>query len=163
MTTKPAKNVRLDPMTSGEYGQWRTKVVAGYAMAQVGEGHWPVETAQQQAWDVIAGLLPMGPDTPQQHVWVARDAATEQAVGALWIAMRAAGQGTEAFIYDIFVEDEFQGAGFGRAIMEAGAAASRALGAATVALNVHGTNDRAYQLYKSLGYSVTNRHMRLGL
>ena len=47
--------------------------------------------------------------------------------------------------------------------MEAAAAAARALGAETVALNVHGANDRAYQLYKSLGYGVTNLHMRLGL
>ena len=132
-------------------------------MAQVGEGHWPIETAQQQAWDIIEGLLPWGPETPGQHVWVARDADAERQVGTLWIAMRSAGLGTEAFIYDIVVDDDVQGGGYGRAIMEAAAAASRALGAETVALNVHGTNDRAYQLYKSLGYSVTNLHMRMGL
>ena len=163
MTTKPARNVRLDPMTPDEYQPWRAKVASGYALAQVGEGHWAVETAQRQGWDVVEGLLPAGPATPGHHLWVARDSATGQRVGALWIAVRAAGPGTEAFIYDVHVEDEFQGAGYGRAIMVAAAAAARALGAGTVALNVHGANERAFQLYKSLGYGVTNLHMRLGL
>lgn len=163
MTTKPARRVRLDPMTPDEYQPWHAKVSSEYALAQVNEGHWAIETAQQQGWDVVEGLLPAGPATPGQHLWVARDADTEQRVGALWIAIRTAGIGVEAFIYDVHVEDDLQGGGYGRAIMEAAAAASRALGAQTVALNVHGNNDRAFQLYKSLGYGVTNLHMRLGL
>jgi ribosomal protein S18 acetylase RimI-like enzyme len=163
MTTKPARSVRLDPMTPDEFPQWRAKVASDYAMAQVQEGHWAIETAQQQGWDVIGGLLPAGPDSFGQHLWIARDTATERRVGALWIAIRMAGVSTEAFIYDIHVEDQFQGEGYGRAIMEAGATASRALGAVHVALNVHGSNETAYRLYQSLGYEVTNRHMRLGL
>jgi len=163
MTTKPTRNVRLDPMTPDEYQPWRAKVASDYAMAQVQEGHWAIETAQQQGWDVVSGLLPAGPATPAHHLWVARDPGTGQRVGTLWIEMRTAGPGTEAFVYDIHVEDGLQGGGYGRAIMTAAAAAARALGAATVALNVHGANDRAFQLYKSLGYGVTNLHMRLGL
>jgi ribosomal protein S18 acetylase RimI-like enzyme len=163
MTTKPARSVRLDPMTAEEFGPWRAKVASGYAMAQVQEGHWPVETAQQQGWDVVEGLLPAGTETFGQYLWIARDSVSEQNVGALWMAIRSPGMATEAFIYDIHVEDGLQGGGYGRAIMEAAAAAARALGAGTVALNVHGTNDRAFQLYKSLGYAVTNLHMRLGL
>ena len=163
MTTKPARNVRLDPMTAEEFGPWRAKVVSGYAMAQVREGHWAVETAQQQGWDVVEGLLPAGPETFGQYLWIARDSVSGQNVGALWMAVRSPGMATEAFIYDIHVEDDLQGGGYGRAIMEAAAAAARALGAETIALNVHGTNERAFQLYKSLGYGVTNLHMRLGL
>jgi len=150
-------------MTPDEYRPWRETVATNYAKAQVNEGHWAVESAQRQAWDVVEGLLPWGPATPGQHVWVARDPATGQRVGTLWIAMRTAGIGVEAFIYDIHVEDDLQGGGYGRAIMEAAADAARTLGAATVTLNVHGTNERAFQLYKSLGYGVTNLHMRLGL
>jgi ribosomal protein S18 acetylase RimI-like enzyme len=162
-TTKPVRKVRLDPMTPVEYGPWRAKVAAGYAMAQVREGHWAVDTAQQQGWDVMEGLLPAGPETFGQHLWTARDSESGQHVGALWMAVRSPGLGTEAFIYDIHVEDDIQGGGYGRAIMEAAAAAARALGADNIALNVHGSNDRAYELYKSLGYGVTNRHMRLSL
>lgn len=163
MTTKPVRNVRLDPMTAEEFGPWRAKVASSYAMAQVQEGHWAIETAQQQGWDVVEGLLPAGPETFGQYLWTARDSVSEQTVGALWMAVRSPSAATEAFIYDIHVDEGLQGGGYGRAIMEAAAAAARALGAGTVALNVHGANDRAFQLYKSLGYAVTNLHMRLGL
>ena len=163
MTVKPMRNVRLDPMTTEEFGPWRAKAASEYAMAQVQEGHWTIETAEQQGLDVTDGLLPAGPDTYGQHLWIARDTQTEQRVGTLWVALRTAGPTAEAFVYDVHVEEELQGAGYGRAIMEAAAAAARALGAERLALNVHGSNDRAYQLYKSLGYEVTNLHMRLGL
>lgn len=161
--TKPARQVRLDAMTPQEFRPWIAKISYSYAMAQVGEGHWAIETAQQQAWDGIAGLLHAGPASPGHHLWIARDTATEQTVGSLWIETRTAGVGTEAFVYDIHVEDELQGRGYGRTIMQAAAAAARALGADTVALNVHGANERAFELYKSLGYGITNVHMRLGL
>lgn len=166
MTTKPTRNVRLDPMTADEYPAWEAKMVTGYAAAQVGEGHWAPETAERQALNVTRGLLPAGVDSHANHLWIARDAQTGREIGALWIALRTAadeGPATEAFIYDIHVSPDVQGEGYGRAVMQAAAAAARALGAQTVALNVHGANDRAYQLYKSLGYAVTNRHMRLGL
>ncbi|MEY9930320.1 ribosomal protein S18 acetylase RimI-like enzyme [Catenulispora sp. GP43] len=163
MTTKPTRNVRLDPMTADEYPAWEAVMVSGFAAAQVREGHWAAATARQQALDVTRGLLPAGVESHANHLWTARDAQTEREIGALWIAMRELGPALEAFIYDIHVSPDAQGEGYGRAIMQAGAAAARALGAETVALNVHGANDRAYQLYKSLGYTVTNRHMRLGL
>jgi ribosomal protein S18 acetylase RimI-like enzyme len=163
MTTKPTRNVCLDPMTADEYPAWEAKMVTGYAAAQVGEGHWAAETARQQALDVTRGLLPAGVASLDHHLWIARDAQTGREIGALWIALRPLGLGTEAFIYDIHISPDVQGEGYGRAVMQAAAAAAHALGAQTVALNVHGSNDRAYQLYKSLGYAVTNRHMRLGL
>lgn len=163
MTTKPSRNVRLDPMTAEEFPAWEAVMVTGFAAAQVREGFWTAETARQQALDVTRGLLPSGVASYGNHLWIARDAQTEREIGALWIQMRTLGPGTEAFVYDVHVIPDAQGGGYGRAIMHAGAAAARALGADTVALNVHGTNDRAYALYKSLGYTVTNRHMRLGL
>jgi ribosomal protein S18 acetylase RimI-like enzyme len=163
MTTKPARSIRLDPMTAEEFPAWEEVTVAGYAAAQVDEGFWAAETAGQQARDVTRGLLPAGVASHGNHLWTARDAQTERKIGALWIQMRTLGPGIEAFVYDVHVSPDVRGQGYGRSIMQAGAAAARALGADTITLNVHGANDRAYRLYKSLGYTVTSRHMRLGL
>lgn len=163
MTTKPIKTVRLDPMTEAEYPAWEAHSVSGYAQSQVKAGHWPAATALEQAWQDTRALLPQGLATPNHHVWVARDAESGTAVGTLWIAIRTQGGRREAYTYNIKVEPELQGGGYGRAIMKAGAAAAKALGAEVVGLNVFGFNDRAYSLYKSLGYRVANRHMRLEL
>jgi ribosomal protein S18 acetylase RimI-like enzyme len=163
MTSKPTRKVRLDPMAADEYPAWEALMVAEYARFQVEVGHWDAAGARQQALDNTRQLLPDGVATPGHHLWIARDVETGQQVGGLWIAIRPRGSQVEAFVYDIHVSAEQQGGGYGRAMMEAGAAAARRLGAVSIALNVHGGNDRAYSLYKSLGYEVTNRHMRLEL
>lgn len=163
MTTKPIRAVRLDPMTAQEYPAWEALATTGYAQSQVKAGHWPAETAEEQAWRVTRNLLPLGPETPDHHLWVARDAGTGAVVGWLWIEIRSGGGRTEAYVYTVDVDEAQQGAGYGRAIMEAAAGAARELGAEVVALNVFGFNERAYSLYKSLGYQVANRHMRLEL
>lgn len=150
-------------MTGADYAEWEPISVAGYAEAQVQAGHWTAEKAGELSLQGLRDLLPEGLATPNHHLWIASDAETGQRVGALWIAIRQAGGRTEAYVYDIFVDDDLQGGGYGRAIMEAASAAGKALGAEVMALNVFGYNDRAYNLYKSLGYEVANRHMRLSL
>ena len=150
-------------MTADEYQVWEARIVTGYAAAQVQAGHWPADTAEQQAWQNTRSLLPSGVATPDHHLWVARDAESGVAVGTLWVMIRTETGRTEAFIYNIEVDPAQQGSGYGRAIMEAGAVAAKVLGAEVMALNVFGDNDRAYNLYESLGYRVANRHMRLEL
>jgi len=150
-------------MTKDAYDGWAAESVRGYADAQIEAGLWDAATAEQQSWDEFRNLLPAGPATPGQHLWFVRDAETGADVGWLWIAVRAKGSGVEAYVFDVNVLPEMQGGGYGRATMEAGAAAARELGATTMALNVHGPNERAYSLYKSLGYVVTNRRMQLEL
>jgi ribosomal protein S18 acetylase RimI-like enzyme len=163
MTTKPIRAVRLDWMTAQEYPAWEALAASGYAQSQVKAGHWLTENAEERALQVTRGLLPLGPETPNHHLWVARDTETGAAVGWLWIEIRSGDGRIEAYVYTVDVDEAQQGVGYGRAVMEAGAAAARELGAEVVALNVFGFNDRAYNLYKSLGYQVANRHLRLEL
>jgi ribosomal protein S18 acetylase RimI-like enzyme len=161
--SKPVRSVRLDPISAAEYPAWEKLAVDGYAESQVRAGHWTAETATELSAREFRELLPQGPATPGHHLWIARDAETVAKVGGLWVMVRPRGGHIEAFIYDVYVEPHLQGGGYGRAIMEAAAEAAKKLGADVVALNVHGYNDRAYNLYKSLGYVVANRYMRLEL
>lgn len=161
IVSKPVRSVRLDPISASEYPAWEAALVEGYAALQVQAGIWTAEVAVELAVEKIRELLPDGPASPDHHVWMARDAETVAKVGALWIMLRSRGGYLEAFIYDLHVDPDRQGGGYGRAIMEAGAEAAKKLGADVVALNVHGSNDRAYNLYRSLGYQVADLHMRL--
>ena len=91
MTTKPTRNVRLDPMTPDEYpavaGEGRVGVRAGPGRGRtLGRGDGPAAGLGRHRGPAAAG-----PATPDHHLWVARDAGTEQRVGALWIEMRRAG------------------------------------------------------------------------
>ena len=160
---KPVRSVRLDPMTPGEYPAWLAHVVSSYAASQARSGIWTREIAEERAAEEMRRLLPEGPATPGHHLWIARDAETVARFGALWVLVQSRDDRSEAFIYDVHVDPGRQGGGYGRAIMEAAGATAKRLGADVMVLNVHGYNDRAHSLYKSLGYQVASRHMRLEL
>src|SRR3954447_15901996 len=155
--------VDLVPMTADEYGPWLEKLIVEYAEEQVVAGRWSAEEALTEArWSVTQGL-PDGPATAGNHLWIARDAATGERVGVLWIELRPRAGTTEAFVYDIAVESDQRGRGYGRSIMDACAARARELGATRVGLQVAGHNEVARRLYASLGYRETSIQMRLDL
>ncbi|GFJ94917.1 GNAT family N-acetyltransferase [Phytohabitans rumicis] len=85
-------------------------------------------------------------------------------VGTLWIGLTHPRRTPDcAFIYDIEVDQEHQGAGYGRALLAAGEDAVRAEGVGSLELNVFGGNTRAIGLYESSGYTVVTQQMRKAL
>jgi len=66
----------------------------------------------------------------------------------------------EAWLYDITIDPDERGKGFGRAAMVALESELRSLGHVTVTLNVWGGNVIARDLYTSLGYVEESVHMR---
>ena len=69
-------------------------------------------------------------------------------------------RGGEAWLYDITIDPDERGKGFGRAAMVALESELRSLGHVTVTLNVWGGNVIARGLYTSLGYVEESVHMR---
>jgi ribosomal protein S18 acetylase RimI-like enzyme len=83
---------------------------------------------------------------PEHRLYVAEDAG--RAVGVGWLGeMRG-----RAFVYEIWVEPEQRGKGYGRATMLALEEEARRQGFARIELNVWGGNAVARKLYRSLGY-----------
>ena len=85
-------------------------------------------------------------------------------VGVLWIGLNHP-RGTPdcAFLYDVEVEQEYRGAGYGRALLTAGEDAVRARGVSAMELNVFSGNRRAIRLYETAGYTVVTQQMRKNL
>ena len=81
----------------------------------------------------------------------------------LWINIRPKVGKTEAFIYDIVIDEDRRGRGYGRATMLACVARARELGAQSIGLHVFGDNAVARGLYTSLGFVETNVQMSLPL
>ncbi|MGH3447573.1 MAG: GNAT family N-acetyltransferase [Nocardioidaceae bacterium] len=149
-------DVRLRPMTQHEYDAWWRGAIAEYAEDNVRTGSMPADSAQEMAAKQFAELLPDGLDTQGQHLLVAEDGG--ERVGVFWVHIRPGQEGTEAFIYDITVEEALRGRGYGRAAMVAGETFAREHGAKSVILHVFEDNTAARSLYQSLGYK-TSIHM----
>ena len=89
--------------------------------------------------------------TPGTRIW-----AVEDDVGTVFVGIRDAG----AWLYDITIDEEERGRGYGRAAMTALEDEVRALGHDSIALNVWGANEVARGFYTSLGWAEESVHMR---
>jgi ribosomal protein S18 acetylase RimI-like enzyme len=144
-------SVDLRSMTSAEYEAWVPRAISEYAKEHASAGSRPADSALELARKEFAELLPEGLRTDQHHLLIAEDAGAR--VGILWLRIPPS---DAAFVYDIEVETEVRGKGYGRAIMLAGEAYARDLGTTAMRLHVFGSNTVARSLYESLGYETTN-------
>ena len=151
--------VTLEPMTAEAWDTWHLSAVRDYAADKVRAGTWIADEAQARSAAEFARLLPDGLATPGHEV---RSIVTEngEVVGTLWFApLRDIGTG-ECFIYDIVVNEDARGRGYGRAAMAALEPLAKSLGYDRIGLHVFGDNQIARELYRSSGYVETDVMMR---
>ncbi len=147
-------DVRLDRMTSEEYATYHREAVVDYAESHVLAKSWPAHGARQRAMDEYAEFLPEGVATPGHHLYTARDG--NQRIGMIWFGERPHGTGRVAYLYDIQIDTELRGNGYGEALMRALEHEVRSVGLNVVRLQVFGNNSIARSLYRKLGYIETN-------
>jgi ribosomal protein S18 acetylase RimI-like enzyme len=146
-------------MTGPEFDALRARLAHEYASEHVAAGNWPAEGAHARAEAETDALLPQGVATPGLSILVA-ETPEGQYVGHVWVALEHhVGNGDGAWVYDIEVAPEHRGRGFGRALLAAAEAEAARHGAASIGLNVFGTNAVARSLYESAGYSVATLQM----
>ncbi len=157
------QDVRLDPMTAGEFEDRLGAVMSEYVAEQIQVGNWSSSDAEELARVQQRRLLPHGIETPGMHWYVART-PPDQVIGFLWLATEPTDPITGgAWIYAIEVDPHYRGRGLGRQLLQAAELEARRLGATAIALNVFGPNRIARQLYESSGYDVTSLQMRKSL
>lgn len=147
-------------MTQVEFDVWRKVLAQRFADSKVASGSWAAEGALEQALRANDALLPGGLAT--EGMLLLRGVRPDGTpVGRLWISLRHPQGGPDcAFLYDIEVEPEFRGGGYGRALLAAAEEAVRARSIAELELNVFGNNPVAIGLYSSSGYLVVTQQMR---
>lgn len=155
--------VSLEPMSPDAWEAWKAASIRGYAAEKVTAGTWPADGAHERAVAEFGELLPAGQSTPG-HEFRAIVADGVGQVGVIWLApLKEIGRGS-AFIYDIVIDEEQRGHGYGRAAMEALEPLVRSLGYDRIGLHVFGHNAVARNLYRAVGYLETDVMMekRLG-
>lgn len=150
--------VTLAPMGPDAWETWRAASIRNYAAEKVRAGTWPAESADERAAADFARLLTDGQSTAGHEF---RSIVTEagETAGVVWFAGQdEIGRGS-AFIYDIVIDPEQRGRGYGRAAMEALEPLARSLGYDTIRLHVFGHNAVARRLYETVGYVATDLMM----
>lgn len=150
-------HLRLRPITPEEFPAFVTASRAGYAHGIEVHGGQDHAAAQRKADADMAAVLPRGLETPGHTIFMVEADGTP--VGRLWLAERELGGRRVLYVYDISIDDEQRGHGYGRRAMLLAEDEARVGGLMRIELNVFGGNDVARGLYRSLGYVETGVQM----
>ena len=151
----PAASLR--PMRADEFPAFLEASKRSYAEGIATQGDRTIEFARQKSEEDHAAVLPNGLDTPGHAIFVIE--AGGERVGLLWLAERELGGRRVYFVYDVEIDEEHRGLGYGRAAMLLAEDEARRRGLTRIELNVFGGNAVARGLYRSLGYIETSAQM----
>ncbi|MER6096378.1 GNAT family N-acetyltransferase [Streptomyces sp. NPDC001728] len=145
--------VEVRPMSGTEYAAWETRAKDGFAQSWIDRGV-PEDQARTKAEDSHRKYLPDGLATPGVAIHVVvRDG---RPAGFLWTGRIEIEPGRwAAFVYDIEVDEEHRGLGYGRALMRVAERVALEAGETLLGLHVFAGNTPAIRLYESLGYRTT--------
>ncbi len=149
-------------MTEVDFMAWREISKINYAKDREKEGYTP-EDAMALSEKSFQSLLPEGVLTKDQHLYLACDSENSSRVGILWWGLQKQGTNLLPWIYDIAIDEQQQGKGFGRATMLAAEVDVKAKGHSKLGLHVFGHNKTARSLYESLNFRTTNVIMQKDL
>ncbi len=153
--------LRLRPMTDAEFASFRARAVHDYAADKVKAGEWPAERAEELAEAQTEQLLPEGIRTPGMLLLMA-EAEEDGPVGYAWLALKGP-EVDRAWIYDIAIDEEQRGKGYGRALLTGLERAAHEHGCTSIGLNVFAGNDVARRLYERAGFRLTSTQMAKAL
>ena len=145
-------NATIRPLREDEFEEWRRLSRDRYAEDMVENGGFTPEAAREKSEKDFSLTMPDGLATPGQYLF-AVESPEREVVGHVWLADRQTrDEGRVAFVYEIRIDEEQRGRGYGRAAMLLLEDEAPALGLDRIELNVFGGNDVARGLYRSLGY-----------
>ena len=149
--------ITLRLMTDAEYEPYAATMLESYAETRARNMGTTLEEERAASEKQIGELLPNGLHTPNHYFWRAVNEAGES-VGVLWVNVQP--EQARAFIYDIDMDADQRGKGYGAATLAAMEAALKPMGITSVGLNVFGDNAVARRLYEKTGYEVVATNMR---
>jgi len=147
----------LITMTQFEFDAFLAQSVPDYAADNVHAGHWDESDALEKSRQQIDSLLPQGVQTKDHYLFTLYDGA--QAVGVIWLKANLDDPIKSGFIFDVEVDEEFRGKGYGKQAMLLIEEKARELGLKSIGLHVFGYNTIAKNLYEGIGYETTSLNM----
>lgn len=148
--------VELLKMSKEDFEHYLSNAVTEYANEKIKAGTWAEKEAHKLSQETFSKLLPNGVDTEKQYLFSVVDDTTQVKIGYLWFHFFESLIGKEAFIYDIYLFEEFRGKGYGSDTMRKLEAEAKNLGIIKITLHVFSHNERAIAVYKKSGYQDTD-------
>jgi len=152
--------ITLMPMEQSEFDTFLEENIVRYADENVKSGRWQQHEALEKSRASFQKFLPDGLQSRDQYIFNIFDNEQDLKIGLLWVEVKMDDPHRPAFIFDFILEEQFRGKGLGKKSLAALDEKLQQMGAESVGLHVFGYNTTAFELYKKMGYEVTNINMR---
>ncbi len=150
-------STKLLPMTQAEYDKFLERLIPEYAADNVRAGYWDESEALEKSRKETERLLPEGLQSKDHHLFTLYDG--DQAVGWIWLKANMDRPVKSGFIFDVYIDEQQRGKGYGKQIMLLIEEKARELGLKSIGLHVFASNDVARKLYENVGYTVSSLNM----
>jgi len=144
-------------MDEEEYTAFLEYIIPDYAKENVKAGYWSEGEAMEKSRKAIESLLPEGLNTADHHLFTIEDQG--QRVGLIWMRAQVDRPIKQGFIFDVNVDAEQRGKGYGKQAMLLIEDKARELGLDQIGLHVFAENKVARGLYEKVGYRVASLNM----
>jgi ribosomal protein S18 acetylase RimI-like enzyme len=151
--------ITLIPIEQGDFDSFLEQEIVLYANEKVKSGDWPADKSLDKSRSEFQKMLPDGLRTKDHHVFTIFNEDTNCKLGVLWIQIRTNGPRRHAFINEFVIQEAQRRKGFGKKALQALDGKLQAMSIESVELHVFGHNTNAIELYKKMGYEVTNLYM----
>ena len=152
--------IELRPMSNQVFEAYYQESIDHYAQEMISAGNVSQVEARAASEKQFSDLLPDGLDSTGQHIFSIWDPGIKREVGIVWVGERKRGDLTQAVIYDVRVQENLRGQGYGTQALRAVEDLIRDMGISEIWLHVFGHNTGARLLYERLGYEISNVTMR---
>lgn len=149
--------ITFAPMSEKRFNQYLEVKLEDYANEHVKAGNWSRENALENAKKQFDQLLPEGLHTKDQKLSTVMDG--DEAVGILWLHVKSNENDKRAFIYDIELDENQRGKGYGTATMAHLEAYAKEEGITQIGLHVFAHNKSALALYQKMGFEAAGYNM----
>ncbi len=146
----------LRPFEPSELAGLLSTLRSGY-LADLERSGMSRKEAEANADHSLERMFPGGVPAEGQHI--GHVVVDGQDVGVLWLGLTG-DEPDRWYVYDVEIDEDKRGRGFGRQAMLLAESFAREHGAMTLGLNVFGFNSVARSLYRSLGYEESAVQMR---
>lgn len=148
--------ITLRLMQPTEFSNYRDYFVIDYAQEIASNFGYSTEKSKIIAAKELADDLPQNVTTADNFLLCIEE-SDSGTIGYLWY--KQIDDGTTAFILDFVLLEAFRGRGYGKATLTALEKQLVPTGIEQIKLRVAFDNDRAFGLYKKLGFSITGYNM----
>ena len=148
--------LELKPMNQDIYNHYITYSKNNYAQEITKARGISIEEAMQITNKEYDTLLPDGLQSKNQYLYTIENNENEN-IGIMWFSTESNHGDNEAFLYDIEINKEYRGKGYGHESMKLLESKVKELNLAVIGLHVFLHNEIACSLYNKIGYQEIKR------